>query len=350
MSEEENLADESQVEVPGDIDSGENEVQEANSAPESLESPESGTESPYSQFRQLPGFEDVPEDEIPARLMESVQREQETYRALQQYQSIVPVASEYLANRPDYEEWKASRGQAAPVQTPQPAEPQADVSWWSPPPVRESSKQYLVRDAEGREVISEHAPLDARQELANFQAYKADFARKFLDDPQAALGPMIEKIVADRAGQIAQQQVTHLKDETLVQSLEAQNRDWLFDENGNVSREGLLAQKYIEDARGKGIKGVQARWDYAVSMVERDLALARFMHEQQQQQAPAQPAPQPAPQQPSQAEQNMEYLRRQASRAPTRRSSAGTDARKAKQAMSFEDRMLANLQQAGLSE
>jgi len=347
MSDEENIGDDSQLDDVPEVDAGESEVQE----PQSVETDATPAESPYSQFKQLPGFEDVPDSEIPNRLMEAVQREQEAYRALQQYQSIVPVASEYLQNRPDYEQWKASRTQ---TQAPQPQQAPApeETSWWSPPPVKDINKQYLVRDAEGREIIAENAPLDARHELANYQAYKADFARRFLDDPQGALGPMVEKIVAQRASEIAQQQVGHLKDETLVKTLEEQNRDWLFDEQGNVSREGLLAQKYIEDARGKGIHGVQARWDYAVAMVERDLAIARFMHEQQQmaqaQQQPAAPAP--VAEQPSQAEQNMEYLRRQASRAPTRRSSTGTDARKPKQAMSFEDRMLATLQQEGLAE
>lgn len=308
-----------------------------------------------SAIRQIPGYEEAEGAALAQQIAESREREQQAYEALQQYQAIVPAASEYLSNRQEFEAWRNHRAQqqSAPQQ-PQ-AAPAPEPSWWNPPQVREGFKQYLVRDAEGREIIAENAPLEARAQLQEFQAYKADFARKFLDDPQGALGPMVEKIVTQRAQEIAQQQVSGLKDEQLVQQLEAQNADWLYDENRNVSREGLLVQKYIEDAKTKGISGVQSRWDYAVAMVERDLAIARFQFEQQQAQqqaAPQQPvAPQPAPQQEAtSAEKNMAYLRQQASRTPTRRASTGTDSRKPQRPMTFEERMLANLQNSGLAE
>jgi hypothetical protein len=298
-------------------------------------------------FRQLPQFQGVSDQEIAVRLQETIKREQLASRALQQYQSIVPAASEYLSNRPLYEQWKQSQSQARQQQAPQ-QQQQEEPAWWSPPKVKDIYRQYLTRDQNGREVIAEGAPLEAQHELAAYQAYKAEFARKFLDDPQSTLGPMIEKIVASRAQEIAQSQISGLKEESLVQQIEAENKDWLYDQQGHVSREGLLVQKYIEDARGLGISGAQARWDYATAMVERELALANLQASMQQQQAPpAQPAapavPPAAPQQDT-AQRNMEFLRQQASRTPTRRANPTTESRVPQKPMSFADRMFANLQ------
>jgi len=317
------------------------------------EAPQSAPAAPdvWSSFRQMPQFQSLPDQEIAARLQNSMQREQQAIRALQQYQSIVPAASEYLSNRETYQQWLQTRNQpqAAPQQA-APA-PQAE-SWWNPPKVQDAYKQYLVRDANGREVIAEGAPLDAQHQLSAYQAYKADFAQKFLSDPQAALGPMIEKIVATRAGEIAESQLSGFKEESLVQQIEAENRDWLYDQTGNVSREGLLVQKFIEDARGLGIKGAKARWDYATAMVERELALSNLQHAVQPQAQPVPPqaapvapqaVPQQAPQQDS-AQRNMEYLRQQASRTATRRPASSTDSRVPQKPMSFAERMYSNLQ------
>lgn len=302
----------------------------------------------WGAFRQLPQFQGVSDQEIAARLQETIKREQLASRALQQYQSIVPAASEYLSNRPLYEQWKQSQSQARQQQAPQQPQQQEEPAWWNPPKVKDIYRQYLTRDQNGREVIAEGAPLEAQHELAAYQSYKAEFARKFLDDPQSTLGPMIEKIVASRAQEIAQSQISGLKEESLVQQIEAENRDWLYDQQGHVSREGLLVQKYIEDARGLGISGAQARWDYATAMVERELALANLQAAMQQQQAPlAQPAapavPPAAPQQDT-AQRNMEFLRQQASRTPTRRANPTTESRVPQKPMSFADRMFANLQ------
>ena len=314
-----------------------------------VEAESSGSSSPLDVFRSQPGFEGASDQDIVSRIQESMAREQQAYRALQQYQSVIPAASEYLSNREMFEQWKQSRNQpqAAPMAQPQ---PQKDP-WWNPPKVKDSYRQYITRDENGREVISEQAPMEARHALAEYQAYKADFARKFLEDPQGALGPMVEQIVTDRAQKIAEQQITGLKEETYVSQIEQENRDWLYDQEGRVSREGLLVQKYIEDARGQGINGAKARWDYATAMVERDLALANLQNlmqqaPQQTQTVPQQP--QPVAQQPSAAQQNMDFLRNQARRTAPRRANPASDSRTPKKPMSFADRMLSNLNGMGL--
>lgn len=300
----------------------------------------------WGAFRQLPQFQGQDDRAIAQRLYEAMQREQAASRALQQYQSAIPVVQDYIQNRPAYEEWR--RAQQAQQAQPQPEKPK-QPDWWSPPQIKDSYKRYLTRDENGREVISADAPLDARAALEDYQQYRADFAQRFLDNPEAALGPMVEKVAVQRAEQIVDARLNRMRDENYVSGLEQQNRDWLYDQNGNVSAEGAAVQKYIQDAKTNGISGAQARWDYATKMVERDLLLAVVRQSQQQprQPVPQQQVPQQV-QQPTAEQANMEFLRQQAMRTASQRSAATTTARTPRQPMTFEERLLSAAQDEGL--
>ena len=145
---------------------------------------------------------------------------------------------------------------------------------------------------------------------------------------------MIQQMAQTQAQQIVQQTLDQRDNESFVDSVQEENRDWLIDaETGNVTPEGLLVHKKIEEARSLGINGPQARWNYAVAMAERDMLAQRFEQQSQQEQqftqqmqemanAPPEPEPPAEPEQaapqPDQAQQNMEYLRREASRNPSR--------------------------------
>lgn len=328
---------------------------EVDSSPSPAEgsSPSAGSGEVWGAFRQLPQFQGSDDRAIASRLYEALQREQSATHALQQYQSIIPVASEYLSKKEQFEQWLASQQQQAQQQIPQPQQRVEESPWWNPPKVRDAYRQYLIRDQNGREVISEDAPLDARHALSEYQAYKANFAQKFLEDPQATLGPMVEKVAVERAESIVQERLSRMQEEQFVSSLEQQNADWLYDQNGNASPEGLLAQKYIQDARSLGIQGAKARWEYATRMVERDLLLSNVQRSQQAQQYAAQ-APRPVPQQavnPANvaAQKNMEYLRTQAMRTASQRPAAGTDARVPSKPMTFAEKLAAQLQEQGLA-
>jgi hypothetical protein len=61
------------------------------------------------------------------------------------------------------------------------------------------------------------------------------------------------------------------QERALVAKIERENADWLYDAQGNPTKEAEAVRYYIEQARRLGIKGAQARWDYATAMVERDL-------------------------------------------------------------------------------
>lgn len=330
----------------------------AESAPAAESTEEQGatqTADVWGNFRSMPEFQGANDEQIASRLYEAMQREQVATRALQQYQTIIPAASEYLSNREMFEQWKRSQANSvAPQNMPQQAPQPEEQPWWNPPKVRESYKQYLVRDQQGREMIAEEAPLEARHELSEYQAYRANFAKTFLENPEAALGPMVEKIVADRAQSIAQSKIDELKEQEFVTRIEQENSDWLYDQNGNAAPAGLLVQKYIEDAKRLGIRGAENLWNYAYRLVERDALARKYGQEvQQQPQAPVAPqasAPQPTTAPATNAEKAMQFIRHQAERKATARSGTGsTDARTPTKKMTFADRFRAQMKEEGLS-
>ncbi len=308
----------------------------------------------WNSFRQMDQFQGQEDTAIAQSLYEAMQREEHANRALQQYQTVVPIAQEYLQNREQFEAWKASQFQgqqpAQPVASSQQPAPE-EKGWWNPPDVKESHKRYIVKDENGRDTIHPDAPLDAKASLEEYMNFRADFAQKFLDNPQEALGPMVEKMALQQAETLIDQRMGRMKDEQYVSGLETENKDWLYDEKGNVSAEGMAVQKYIADAKGHGIQGAEARWDYATKMVERDLLL-QAVNGMQQPQQPAAPQQvmQQAPQQaqPTTDQKNMEYLRQQAARTPSQRSTTGTNAAEQDTTgMTFAEKLQAVAQEQG---
>jgi hypothetical protein len=311
--------------------------------------------SPWDAFKRLPDFQGQDDRAIAARLYQAMEREKAAAHKLAQYQQILPYAQEYLSYRPEFEQWRQQQAQAQHQQQ-QPAPQPEQPKWWNPPKVRDGSKRYLIRDEDGREVIDPNAPITAREELLEYQQYKADFAKRFLENPESALGPMIQEMASKQAQEIVQQQFQKVEQEQFVSSIEEKNKDWLFDpETGDVTPEGVLVHKYIEEARERGIKGPQARWEYAIAMTERELLATTFDQQkasqgqlqqqmqqfmQQARQAPPPPAPAPqaaAPAAPNLAQQNLQYLRREASRNPSRSAGNATnDTRAPKPKMTFE--------------
>jgi len=305
-----------------------------------VETVDSEPASAWDALKQLPAFAGKPDDEIASSVQQALQREQALQHQLRQYQSFLPVASDYLSNREMYERWKA--GQQAAQQPSQAAPSAEEQGWWNPPKIRDAYRQYLVKDENGREIISPEAPLDARHALAEYQAYRADFAKKFLENPEETLAPMVAKVAEQRAQELIQQQLARRDEEQFVSQVELENADWLRDENGNVSREAVLAQKFVEDAKRFGIQGARPRWEYAKAMVERELLL-NFYQQANQQPAPQQPTPGEAA-----ARQNMEFLRQQAMRTPPRSSPGTTDPRVPPPKLSFEEKFRSQLAQEGL--
>ena len=322
-----------------------NEAPVAEAAPPEVSSvvessqPAQGFSTPYEAFRHLPEYSGQDDLAIAQDLYRSKQGYLESQRVLSQYQNLIPQANEYLRNKAEYEKWQAAQREAA---QPKPAE---KPKWWSPPSVEESYKSYIIRDPQtGKEVIDPNAPLHAREALRQYQDYTANFARKFVTDPENTLKPFVEEVAMQKAKELVEQHLNQYKSQNYVQDLEKQNSDWLYNPDGSISREGQAIQAYIGQAAQIGIQSPEARWQYATGMLQRDLLNLRYQQMQQAQTAPppgyAPPvAPPPtAPPADPVAQKNMDFLRERATRTPNR-SAGTTEPRAPRQRMSFEDRL-----------
>jgi len=305
----------------------------------------SGFATPYEAFKALPDFQGQDDLTIARNLYQAYSGYGEAARQLQQYQQVVPYAQEYLRNQREFEAWRAAQAKA---QEPKPAE---KPKWWNPPAVDESIKSYIIRDPQtGREVIDPNAPLHAKEALRQYQDYTANFARKFVTDPENTLKPFIEDVAMQKAQELVNQHLGQYKAQTYVADLEKQNADWLYNPDGSVSREGQAIQGYIQQASQIGISSPDARWQYATGMLQRDLLNLRY---QQMQAAPPPVYAEPPaayaepPAADPVAQQNMQFLRERATRTPNR-SAGNTEPRAPRQRMSFEDRLRSQLVNDGV--
>ena len=328
-------------------------IQEASApAPDQASPPQSFDNSPqtqapaqpagsvYDAFKGLPEFQGQDDRTIAGTLYQAMQGYKDAQHQLRQYQSYMPKTLEYLQNEQQFRQWQ--QAQQAQHVAQQPAKPK----WWDPPQVRDEWKQFIVRDPEtGREVIAPDAPMDAAATIKAYQAYTANFAKRFVTDPEGTLKPFIEDIAKQKAEELVQQSLGQYTAQNYVQSLEQQNADWLYDQSGQISQEGLAIQSYIAQAAESGIQDPHARWAYATGMLERDLLNLRF---QQMQQTMAQPpAPMPmAPQPDPVAQSNMQFLRERATRAPSR-SGGATEPRAPRPKQTFEEKLRAQLVKDG---
>lgn len=319
-----------------------------------VEQQSQGFSTPYEAFRHLPEYQGADDLAIAQDLYRAKQGYLESQRVLSQYQNLIPQANEYLRNKAEYERWQAAQREAS---QPKPAE---KPKWWSPPSVEESYKSYIIRDPQtGKEVIDPNAPYEAQQALRKYQDYTANFARKFVTDPENTLKPFIEDVAMQKAKELVEQHLGQYQATNYVQDLERQNSDWLYNPDGSVSREGQAIQAYIQQAAEFGINSPDARWKFATGMLQRDLLNIRYQQMQQMpsqmpqqvppqmgQGYPAAPEP-PAPPADPVAESNMQFLRERATRTPNR-SAGTTEPRAPRQRMSFEERLRGQLVNDGV--
>ena len=300
-----------------------------------------GFDTPYSAFRHLPDFQGQDDLTIAQNLYRAYNGYGETQRQLQQFQSLIPDTTEYIRNKAAYQQWQKAQAEAS-----KPKEPEAP-KWWSPPQVKDTWKSYIVRDpVTGKEIISPDAPYEAQQSLREYQAYTADFARKLVTDPENTLKPFVEQVAIQKAQEMVQNHLNTYKTQNYVTDLERQNADWLYDQQGNPTREGQAISQYIQQAQQLGINTAESRWQYATGMLQRDLLNMRYQQMQQMQAQPQMAPPAPPPADPV-AEQNMQFLRERATRTPNR-SAGATEPRAPRSRMSFEDRLRSQLSNDGV--
>ena len=318
------------------------------SAPQSAPAQDAsqGFDTPFSAFKHLPEFAGQDDLAIAQNLYRAFNGYGETQRQLQQFQSLIPHTTDYVQNREKYQQWLSAQQEASRPKAPE------QPKWWNPPSIEDTYKGYIVRDPQtGKEVIDPNAPFEAQQALRKYQDYTANFARKLVTDPENTLKPFVEQVAMQKAQELVQQHLGQYQAQNYVSDLERQNSDWLYNQDGSVSREGQAIQAYIGQAQQIGIQDPKARWQYATGMLQRDLLNLRYQQMQQPAPPPQGFAPQP-PMQPQApvdpvAQQNMQFLRERATRAPNR-SAGTTEPRAPRSRMSFEERLKGQLVNDGV--
>jgi hypothetical protein len=344
------------AEVATSDDASESAYEEpAEGASEEVAGEEAAPVEVWSHFRQLPQFNGQDDNAIAGRLYQALQREEAVARQLQQYRSVIPVASEYLANRTSYEQWKASQAQSQQSQQ-QPAlqaKPQEEPSPWTPPKLKDSYRQYLTKDENGRDIISPEAPLDAKAALQEHMAFRANFAQRLLDNPEETLQPIISKMARQQAQELFTTEVGRMQEQSFVDRTLEENRDWLYanGKDGDASAEGLAVQKYIEDMKGYGVQGAETRWELSKKLLERDVleSHARNLEETLRALQGQLAGARQVQQQPTADAKNMDYLRQQAMRSASRGSVSSSNGRPTQNSkpMTFADRFRNDLAEAG---
>jgi hypothetical protein len=112
-----------------------------------------------------------------------------------------------------------------------------------------------------RECVFAHVSLAVLLALGSFEAWRMHTRLEQLSDSTRAI----------LAGQHRGSGADPEQERALLAKLERDNADWLYDANGNPTKEGEAIRHYTAKATLLGIDGVQPRWEYACAMVELDL-------------------------------------------------------------------------------
>jgi hypothetical protein len=213
----------------------------------------------------------------------------------QQFQQVQPYLPHLQqVSGPDYQAWLAQRqGQQRP------AAPAQDKPWWSKhwqAPEYDPAWEQMVRDdGSGNLVPVQGAPFDIPAKLAAFKTYQKDQINKLLANPYSFLEGGVKDLVRQEAQQLVQQQLGQYQDSIFAQQFTQQNADWLYQKDaagqfqtqaqldprtGQLVQQRLLSpwgqqfRNYVEQAAQYGITDLQKQKDYALGLVQRDVALA----------------------------------------------------------------------------
>jgi hypothetical protein len=195
-------------------------------------------------------------------------------------------------------ELEVLRYQMQMAQRPQgPAPGQAAVQepkkWWEAPEYDPSWRHAVMQDPQtGEWRVKPGYPPDTLQKLTHALQHQQGFLDRFAFDPIGAIRPGIEEVVRDVASQLVQQNLGQYQERSVSQELVQKNADWLYQQdpltgNRQLSEWGQRMQHYIGMAHQMGVQNVNAQWDYAYGMVQRDYAVSRFNQLQGNNGAPA---------------------------------------------------------------
>lgn len=167
--------------------------------------------------------------------------------------------------------------------------------YWSPPEYDPSWEHLLRRDEQGNLVPINGAPPDLPGRYLQYQQYRREQLDRFLQNPFTFFEEPVKQLAQQIADQAVQQHMSGYRDNQFAHDFVRQNESWLYarDAQGNVVQEsnfdpnqgrvvsrpalsqlGQAFQGYVNESIQLGIQDVRAQQRYALSMVQRDAAVA----------------------------------------------------------------------------
>lgn len=253
--------------------------------------PAGGTSQQLSPFRQLaaqyaPDLTQQHADDQ-ALFQALLQQRQVAAQQMQYAQQMLPYWSQFQG-------WRAQ--QEAQARMPQAASQEAWWSkFWSPPEYDPSWEHLLRRDEQGDLVPINGAPPDLPGRYLQYQQYRREQLDRFLQNPFTFFEEPVKQLAQQIADQVVQQHMGGYRDNQFAHDFVRQNESWLYarDAQGNVVQEsnfdpnhgrvvsrpalspmGQAFQGYVNESIQLGIQDVRAQQRYALSMVQRDAAVA----------------------------------------------------------------------------
>src|SRR5262245_8122562 len=201
-----------------------------------------------------------------------------------QAQSMLPYAQQYLQHAGEFQQYLAERQRQAAW-----AQAQQQQSWWKAPEFDPTWRTRIFRDQEGALRV---APGQDPAILAKYQAWQdhqTDFLNSFSRDPIAAIRPGIEQLIEQRAGEIIARQMAYQQEQQVARAFIANNSSWLHqtDAQGNLVTDprtgrpalsglGRQLADYVREAEMMGLSSSDAQQRYAMTALQRDVAVARL--------------------------------------------------------------------------
>lgn len=215
-----------------------------------------------------------------SQLLLQAQQTSQLQAQLQQAQQYARAGQEYLQHRSEFQRFQEEqRRRAQPEEKPWFKAPEYDPGW----------RAKLTRDPQTGEIRAiPGAPPDLVGKYLSAVEHRENFLDKFAFDPVGAIKPGIEEVVRSIAADLVKQQLGQYQATQAATQIIKQNESWLYAKDGQgqvryaatgqpeLSPAGRAYYGYAEQAAQRGIQDDQGIHEYALGLLQRDMALMQL--------------------------------------------------------------------------
>jgi hypothetical protein len=217
------------------------------------------------------GFQGVEsEEDAQSRLIEAFQQRDFQAKQLEQ-------RAQQLEELIRLREMAAQQGVQPPAVPPTPAGQANGSKWWNPPQVNQDQVElYTGPDGNWKP----ETPLEVKQQVERYNAYRKQWLNKLTNDPEQALQPMLEDYFERKWQERQTALEAKTQEEAVVQKF-LREADWMYqidpvskmprqDGRGGflISADGQRFGQYMEEASNLGIPTHAGQIQYAMKLRE----------------------------------------------------------------------------------